>query len=146
MFRKLFLVKEIKSKAGILHFQRWRILTTPWFNIYIHRIFKADEDKYLHNHPWDYTYFILDGSYKETYNEDGTEISQILEPGSYGDNDGYRFHKIEELYSKSVTTLFITGPRYRDWQYNIDGLWIDHKVYREYKNDNFTYKQWANLL
>ncbi len=39
-----FLVKEIKSKAGELHFRRWRLLQLPFFAIYIHGIYKSDED------------------------------------------------------------------------------------------------------
>ena len=61
----LFLVKEIKSKAGELHFRRWRFLETPWFGIYLHYIAKADEDKHPHDHPWSFVGIILWGGYEE---------------------------------------------------------------------------------
>lgn len=72
LFRKLFLIKEIKSKLGILHFQRWRIVQTPWFSIYIHRIFREDEDQHCHSHPWSFVSFILNGSYTEKYPDDSS--------------------------------------------------------------------------
>ena len=59
------LVKEIRSKKGELHFKRWRILSTPWFNIFLHFINRADEDKDLHDHPWSFWSIILKGGYIE---------------------------------------------------------------------------------
>ena len=63
--RNIFLNKEIISKEGVLHFRRWTIFSCYYFSIYIHQIFKADEDLHLHNHPWNYCSIILYGSYVE---------------------------------------------------------------------------------
>lgn len=51
IIRKFFLVKEIISKEGEVHFRRYRLLATPWFNIYIHNIRRSDEDIHMHDHP-----------------------------------------------------------------------------------------------
>ena len=59
LIRKLFLVKEIKSKAGEVYFRRWRIISTPLIKIYFHGIYKADEDAHLHNHPWNFISIIF---------------------------------------------------------------------------------------
>jgi hypothetical protein len=59
------LVKEIRSKEGILHFQRYELFKTPWFRCYLHRIFEGDKDLHLHNHPWNFLGIILKGSYIE---------------------------------------------------------------------------------
>ena len=59
------LIKEIKSKAGELHFKRWEILKTHFGSIWLHAIYKADTDKHLHNHPWDFISVVLRGSYYE---------------------------------------------------------------------------------
>jgi hypothetical protein len=61
------LIKEIKSKQGVLHFKRWELFTSKRFNfsIYLHGIYKADEDPHLHNHPWNIATLILWGSYIE---------------------------------------------------------------------------------
>lgn len=65
IIRFLFLVKEIKSRYGHVHFRRYRLLSTPWFSIYIHHILKSDEDKDPHDHPFNFSSLILSGAYQE---------------------------------------------------------------------------------
>lgn len=137
LIHKIFLEKEIMSKAGVLHFRRWRILSTPWFGVYIHRIYKADDDKYLHDHPWDYWSMVLTGSYNEeteTSPRPGHGKENMLVPGSCNSRRGEQFHKIKSLNSKSVTTLFITGKRRRDWGYKVGKYWVHNEYYRKNKN------------
>ncbi len=66
------LIKEIRSKEGILHFKRWEIFSSTKFNfsIYLHGIYKADQDLHLHNHPWNIATLILWGSYIEALDID----------------------------------------------------------------------------
>lgn len=125
------LIKEIKSKTGILHFRRWQILWTPWFSIWIHGIYSADKDEHLHNHPWDYFSLVLKGSFLEE-TESGTKI---MRPLSYVKRDGSEFHKIKILFTPKVYTLFITSPPKRDWGYKVKGKIIQHDIYRNLKND-----------
>lgn len=145
-----FLIKEIKSKEGEVHFRRWRILSTPWFSIYIHGIYKADEDLHLHDHPWDYVSIVLKGFFTEktlNYNfiKDEKGISawrnasrneDVIGPTRIIKRKAEQFHTIESLHGKSVYTLFFTGKRRREWGYDVDGKWIDHKTYRQLKNEN----------
>ena len=35
------------------------------FNVFIHKILKSDDDKDLHDHPWDFFHLILSGGYWE---------------------------------------------------------------------------------
>ncbi len=63
----LFMVKEIVSKKGVVHFRRFRIIETPWFNLYLHKIYESDNEKHLHDHPFSFTSLVLKGSYKELY-------------------------------------------------------------------------------
>lgn len=134
MLRKLFLEKEIISREGVIHFRRWRLLSLPWFSIYIHQIFKEDQDKYLHDHPWDYFNLILKGSYTEEYSFSMKHYTRKLNFLNYSFNDSYRFHKIHSLNSKLVTTLFITGRRKREWGYKIGEYWIHNDFYRKNKD------------
>jgi hypothetical protein len=126
------LIKEIRSKEGKLHFRRWQILKTPWFSIYIHGIYAADQDKHLHNHPWDYKSIVLKGSYIE---ETPTGLN-TLEPGSYTNRDGSGYHKIKELITPKVYTLFFVTPVKRDWGYLVNGEYMFHEEYRKLKNKN----------
>jgi hypothetical protein len=124
------LIKEIRSKEGKLHFRRWEILKTRWFSIYIHGIYEADQDKHLHNHPWDYKSIVLKGSYIE----ETLTGNNVMRPLKMVTRDGKDYHKIKELKSKSVYTLFIVSPVKRIWGYLVDGSWMNHEEYREKKN------------
>jgi len=139
IFRKLFLAKEIKSQAGVLHFQRWRILSTPWFGIFIHIIYKADEDAHMHDHPWNYISIVLAGFFTE-------RVPDKKNPGKYEDRivgsvtsvkrKAEDFHRIQAIHSKRIVTLFFIGRRRRDWGYKTASGWMQHEEYRKLKNGN----------
>ena len=127
-----FLIKEIKSKEGVVHFRRWRLLSLPWFSIYIHGIYKEDLDKNLHDHPWNIFTLILYGGYYEK-----TRKKTVLrKPGNYAYRKANKPHKIEKLYKPITYTLAIVGPRKRTWGYQLEGgWWIDNKAYRKIKTN-----------
>ena len=139
------LIKEIKSKEGVLHFQRWNILSTPWFSIYFHKIYKADEDKHLHDHPWNYTSICLKGEFTEEreFQTNLKNLGILEEHIPYSVVETFRvvrrkaesFHKIKKLLTPEVWTLFFVGKRRREWGYDVDGKWIDNVTYRKMKNE-----------
>lgn len=141
-FNKLFLIKEIKSQKGELHFQRYRIIETKWFNIYIHYIAKSDEDEHMHDHPWDFISFILRGGYYEDSIQafwqtkdtiDKIEYESIVVCAlEYIKRQANIFHKITLI--KPTWTLVFTGPRKRTWGYFVDHKWIDNITYRKLKH------------
>lgn len=137
LIRKLFLVKEIVSKYGHVHFRRYRLLQTPWFAIYIHQICKSDEDRDPHDHPWHFQSVILEGSYAE---DSWNQPEYLHQTNQYYTGDVIK-HRAEDVHkitlkSKEVWTLVFTSGRERDWGYRLDdGTWIGHKEYRELKNE-----------
>lgn len=129
------LVKEIRSKQGELHFKRWQIWSTRWFNIYLHFINKADEDKHLHDHPWSFWSIILKGAYIELLGEEGkhTPSRQIYRGWL---NASYRTKNIPHMIGvvvKPTYSLVITGPGGREWGYTTEDGWKNHSKYREEK-------------
>ncbi len=153
------LIKEIKSKTGELHFRRWNLLTTPWFNIYLHCIYKPDEDKHLHDHPWNFIGIILSGAYIEEVSLINDESflktvhaknlptkKRFRHPLDIVNRKDYIPHKILHiLTSKPVWTLNFTSKRTRDWGYIGDNGWINHKDYRKQKNENKLFPGCINL-
>jgi hypothetical protein len=109
-------IREIRNRIGQLHFRRYRIVETPFFNVYLHRIFKKDEDYHLHNHPWNFIRINIWGSYTELIHDikAGRSDSCWRKMMWYNHKT---FHKILELRSKSVTSLVFTGPRSHEWGY-----------------------------
>lgn len=134
IINKLFLIKEIKSRSGIIHFRRWRLLSTPWFAIYIHGIYKADEDEHYHDHPWDYISIGLKGYGFEEHYKGGHVDHNLIKPFGVIRRKAEEFHKIESLFKSPIYTLFITGKRRREWGYSYNGSWLDHKTYRKLKS------------
>lgn len=131
------LIKEIKSKDGELHFRRWRLLKTPWFEVYIHGIYQPDHDQHLHDHPWDIWTMILKGSYIEEYWDDKVQmsISNVRKRFNVSYRKSKDFHKIDNLMTKKVFTLAIVGKRKREWGYKTEDGWVDNKTYRKNKNN-----------
>lgn len=125
------LVKEIKSKEGVLHFQRWRIMETPLFNIYVHKIHKADEDRHLHNHPWNFAVLCIGGSYIEEANTKGFVF---VKPWNFRYRGHRAYHKILKIVKGPVITLVLTVGRKKLWGYNVDGVFVDHETYRNQKH------------
>jgi len=134
----LFLVKEITSKTGVLHFRRWRLFDSPWFGIYIHYIAKSDEDGHPHDHPWPFISFILGGGYIEELHSvrtDGSVTTQTFlnVPGDIRFRKAKgQFHKILSLLNPTWT-LVIHGPKKPTWGYLTEDGWMDHQKYREEK-------------
>jgi len=142
LLRKLFLRKEIKSKEGVLHFQRWGVWT-PWLGIYFHYIAKADKDKHPHSHPWNFFTFILSGGYIENFwsaeldqNGKCKQTITTARPGRgfFRSRDG--FHQLIELLGPTWTFV-VTGKDYDLWGYlveeNDEYLYWDFESYREEK-------------
>lgn len=124
------LVKEIKSKAGVIHFQRYHLFSTPWFHCYLHKIYQPDQDLHLHSHPWRFWGIILKGGYVEKTAQ-GLKTRKV---GSWGGGNEKYFHKIDSLLSPCSISLFFTGRKTYPWGYHTAEGFIDHESYRELKN------------
>lgn len=129
MFNK---IKEIVSKSGALHFRRWNIISTPWFNIYLHGIYKRDEELHLHNHPWTFISIVLKGWYSEKL--EGGHLN-VRYPGNFVKRKPDDFHKIDSIHSKSVYTLNFVWNKQNTWGYKVNGKFVDHETYRQWKNE-----------
>ena len=129
----LFLVKEIKSKDGVLHFRRWNLFSCPWFSIHIHKIYKSDED-HPHSHPWNFISIILAGGYFEDLTIMPCQVTRKVTRRfcSFAFRRFGDYHKITLI--KPTTTLVFTGKRLdENWGYYVDGNRIRHVEYRQAK-------------
>lgn len=135
----LKLVKEIRSKAGDLYFQRFALIERDSFSVYVHHILRKDEDAHLHDHPWPFWGIILWGSYIEViFTPEAKEFRlRTRYPLTFGHLPAMgTYHKILELLSKDVWTLVITGKRQPAWGYWIPekGYWVESSEYRQLKH------------
>lgn len=135
---KLFLVKEIISQEGVVHFRRYRLISTPWFNLYIHNILQSDQDRHSHDHPWGFCSLLLRGAYYETvryaprFSINHLSKYKAGQMVSHGKSDSHQL----TLLTNSVWTLVFTFGKKSDWGYRLDdGTWIQHQTYRQLKNE-----------
>lgn len=120
----------------------WLIPRNRFFNIYLHEIVRSDDDRALHDHPWWNVSFILDGTLKEIIPfQEGfyrtTEIGQCpvvsryLETGNLAFRKACASHRLE-VGREKVRTLFITGPRVREWGFHCPQGWRHWKIFTSY--------------
>jgi hypothetical protein len=132
-----FLEKQLKKIAAkrppdfIIHpeqdyLRRWYVIPKNRFlNFYLHRVNASDDDRALHDHPWSSCSIILSGTYREI-----TPTETFIRPkGKITFRSGSAMHRLE-VVSGPVWTLFITGPKYREWGFDdpAEG-WVHHLDY-----------------
>lgn len=107
----------------------WLIPRNPVFNVYLHRFLRSDDDRALHDHPWANCSVLLRGAYTEhTIAAGGIEHRQVLQAGAVRLRPSGRFAHRIELHDGPCWTLFITGPRYRQWGFHCpEQGWIHWK-------------------
>lgn len=135
---------------------RWYLIPkNKWFNIYLHRFMRSDDDRALHDHPWWSLGMILSpgGVYVEHMPD--TETRFYFDDAFLTGWDLFRhtikvkrrrfqpvlrrakhIHRVELCKDEfgaeiPVYTLFITGPKIRDW-----GFWCPKgfKNWRDFVN------------
>lgn len=119
---------------GVNYLERWHIIPkNRFFNVYLHKFSGSDDDRAMHDHPW-YSFSIkLKGQmieHRRTVLQDNGDITQnikygiptrvpvrrlMFRPAGYA-------HRLE-LVSPVAYTLFITGPRIREWGFHCPERW-----------------------
>lgn len=110
-------------------------------SIRIHHIVQPDQDRHLHDHPWNARTIILRGSYYEERPVTGTDAGRLAAEylGVYdaylrelGDTARLRygeFHRITEVSDGGVWTMFITGKYRGTWGFDVDGVKVQWRKY-----------------
>ena len=107
----------------------WLVPRNRFFNVYLHEFVRSDDDRALHDHPWANLSILLRGFYSEqTIAAGGIEHRRLLTAGDMRLRlSGRLAHRVELLVGGTVDgvphevpcwTLFITGPRYREWGFH----------------------------
>lgn len=103
------------------YLRRWWIIPrNEGCNVYLHEILRSDDDRAFHDHPWPNTSMLLDGRYVE-HNADG---SFIREAGSIVSREATDAHRLEILPGERAVSLFMTGPKVREWGFLCPKGWV----------------------
>ena len=104
------------------------------FNIFLHKFLKSDPDD-VHDHPWPYATLILKGGYWEwiphfdTVGRKTGEYQVWRGPGHFRVSKANSFHRIELDPDITAWTLFMPGPKQRDWGFLVKNQWIQWEQY-----------------
>jgi hypothetical protein len=113
------------------YMHRW-ILLTPWGSVRLHHILRSDADRHLHDHPFDFTSFLLTGGYIEVTPWQ-PEIGPLARQQKFWKRFSLVRKRAEEAHllvlMRPVWTFVLTGPKRRNWGFHTEKGWI---YYREY--------------
>lgn len=103
----------------------WLIPRNPWFNIYLHKFLRDDDDRALHDHPWWFVSLMISGGYVETRplpSPYGTMEFERHAPSIAfrHPTDRHRVALFKDKEGKSLPcwTIVLTGRASRTW-----GFW-----------------------
>jgi hypothetical protein len=123
----------LDEKTGALYLRRWRLVQTPWFGIYLHKIAMPDKDRDLHDHPWSFVSVVLRGGYDEKLKNrygfagcDGIHKRGWLSIAFRRATDA---HRILSLSRTPTWTLVFVGVRRRSWGFYTDKGYVDWRSY-----------------
>lgn len=133
----------VNRSTGKPYLTRWHLLPrNPLLNVFLHHITDDDEGRALHDHPWWNCSIILAGGYMERQFVAPTFVrlgftqtfATFRGHGSVLVRSATTAHRLETR-GFTAWTLFITGPRYREWGFIPDhGTWIHHDAYAHHED------------
>lgn len=104
----------------------WWLPRNKFFNVYIHKILKDDDDRALHDHPWPSLSHMVSGVIEEHYLCPARiwTRKRTLIKGQWVWRSAKFAHRLAvPPQSDTPMTIFITGPRVRDWGFHCPKGW-----------------------
>jgi hypothetical protein len=115
----------------------WIVRKPPYCNVYLHKFMRSDDERALHDHPWTNASILLKGSYIE-HLKTGPVVRC---PGAIYFRRAHKAHRVQlfpyvdvgtHIVSNTempVWTLFLTGPKVREWGFLCPRGWTHWKEY-----------------
>jgi len=97
---------------------------TPWFSVRLHHWFGPDDDRAPHDHPWDFTTFVLKGGYTDA-SPDG---DQHLRAPAIARRSALHQHTVYPDPG-GAWTIIVTGPKIRRWGFWVKGKFVKMNKY-----------------
>ena len=110
---------------------RWHLIPVNiFFNIYLHKFLRSDDDRALHDHPWDNCSIILWGRYIEVTQGGGRRTRHAFWPTFRKAASPHRialhmkWDGVSRLKPIPAWSLFLTGPEIRSWGFHCPNGWV----------------------
>lgn len=130
----------IPCENGLKYLTRLRIVQTPWFGVYLHDLYEPDSDSDPHDHPWDFTSFIVKGSYLEVVYPAPHVTLEINYKRHWHQFSHHRMlreqaHRILKVEPGTKSLIFV-GRRSRNWGFFTEMGWMSWQDYEAAKREN----------
>jgi hypothetical protein len=97
----------------------WVIPKNQVCGAYLHEIRASDDDRALHDHPWANCSIVLRGRYVEhTIAAGGVHHRRTLIAGDVVFRGATAAHRLELIDGEPCWSLFLTGPKLREWGFH----------------------------
>lgn len=131
LYRRLSPIMDARPPDQVIgppkapYLQRWWIVKRRFFNLYLHRVPRSDDDRALHDHPsWNMS-IILDGGYVEVMPTQSWQLSYVdfergglqrkrRGAGKWLWRSAHSRHRLEVAHEGAVT-LWMRGPTIHGW-------------------------------
>lgn len=119
---------------GENYLERYYIIPrNKFFNVYLHKFTGSDDPRALHDHPWYSVSLLLKGEIIEHSFKGVRHIPRILPIFRTA-----KFAHRLELVKGPVWTIFITGPRIREWGFYCPNGWRHWKEFTDPETNGST--------
>lgn len=106
---------------------RWYwIPRNKFFNVYVHMFLRDDDDRALHDHPWGSLSLLCRGTLLEIYQNPNKfyRSTKHITVGNWTYRSAKFAHRlVVPTQAYSPVTIFITGPRIREWGFHCPKGW-----------------------
>ena len=132
--RKRIIMDRLENEPYLVRYYLF-LKDRKWFpfNVFLHKFMKGDPDE-LHDHPWPYATLILKGGYWEIT----PKGRHWRGPGSFRIAGPKSLHRVELEPGVHAWTLFMPGPKLREWGFIVKGKWMQHEKYFEWRKKSHT--------
>lgn len=111
------------------YLRRWRLLPkNHWCNVYLHQFLRDDEDRALHDHPFESLSLLFRGEYlEETHGPEGPagpRRTQHFRAPTLIRRSATYTHRILLVNERPAWTLFLRGRAVRRWGFHCKHGWV----------------------
>lgn len=115
LLNRLFQYKVIVNCDRQPYLQRWYLFRSTRIGLFVHRFIRSDEDRALHDHPWNFLVIPIWRGYIEHNQRGQRRVWPII--GMRYRTAEYQ-HRVELVNEKAAWSIFIRFPYRRTW-----GFW-----------------------
>lgn len=129
----------IGNSDNVYVYRWWLIPRNRFMNVYLHLFMRSDDDRALHDHPWPWCSILLDGEYTEVTNPIRNSKAtrwQTFRAGSIRFHRASFAHRLVLGPGAKCWTLFITGPKVREWGFHCPHGWVHWQDFTGTRNGN----------